>query len=143
MFPPSIHATGVRYRRRNGVSLDDVDLLPFPDALRDLLSSNPSNGQIMQEDLGSFEVHPGASQGQRNKILCQLIGSHMCEYGITPELPIWAQAWADHCQPPMDQADVVRTVTALIEKEQTKRSTIEQQHSAAPTAASKNVEITV
>ena len=144
VFPPSVHHTGFIYGWLNGLSPDDVDLEPFPAALGDLLTSAPSNGQmIMEDDSESLGTHIGANQGHRNRILCKLVGSHMMQHGITPELPALALAWGDRCQPPMDRADVVRTVTNLIEKEQAKRSAAEQQPAPAPSAASKDVQIRI
>lgn len=122
VFPPSIHASGVRYRWLDGLSPEDVELAAFPRALAELLNSPETNGDgemsfTMGSDRESLSTHPGSSQGERNKTLCRLVGAYLKAHGADADLPTLAMAWGKRCSPPMDDAEVFRVVTELADKE--------------------------
>ncbi len=129
VVPPSTHASGTRYEWLEGLSPSDVALASFPEALVSLVESpatannNGSGlGFIMGGDDNSdtLETHPGASDGSRNDELCRLIGRHIKAQGITADLPKFALAWGKRCQPPMDENRILKSVTAIVSKEQEK-----------------------
>jgi len=125
VFPPSVHASGVAYRWLDGLSPSDAPLSPFPEAIAQLIASpadgNGSGKFIMGADAdGDLASHPGATDGQRNKTLCQLVGSFLKANGPTAEIVPLAFAWGARCQPPYPEAEVLQTVQRLVTKEQSK-----------------------
>jgi hypothetical protein len=61
--------------------------------------------------------HPGASEGQRNATLCELVGRHLAQVG-TDRVADLALAWGRRCSPPMPEAQVVKSVESLVRKHQ-------------------------
>ncbi len=128
--PPSLHASGSRYQ---WTIPPDVPLAEPPPWLLEMLGcrgsdskgdKHNSNGVMLKvqpsaEDLAN---HPGIGEGQRNATLCKLVGVHLAR-GDDPEtIEPLALAWGERCSPPLEEAEVVRTLTSLAAKHQ--RTTI-------------------
>ena len=125
VFPPSIHASGVRYEWLVGLSPDDVEPQAFPQSLVDLLAppqadNNGSLAFVMADGESDLSTHPGASKGERNDTLCRLVGGYLQMNGPDSELPTLALAWAARCSPAFPTDDVLRIVSNLAGKEQSK-----------------------
>lgn len=125
VFPPSVHASGVRYEWLAGLSPADVELASFPECLVELLtqpqaSDSGSLDFVMSDGDNDLRTHPGASQGERNATLCRLVGAYLKVNGADAELPMLALAWATRCAPPFPSEDVLRIVANLASKEQAK-----------------------
>jgi hypothetical protein len=125
VFPPSVHASGVRYDWLADLSPDDVETAAFPDVLTELFSQPQTNGNgslefTMSDGDNDIRTHPGASQGERNATLCRLVGGYLKAHGADAELPTLALAWAARCTPAFPTDDVLRIVANLVSKEQAK-----------------------
>jgi len=126
--PPSLHASGSRYQ---WTIPPDVSLAEPPPWLLEMLGcrdsqsdTQNSNGVMLkvQPTTADLANHPGCGEGQRNAILCKLVGVHLAR-GDDPEtIEPLAMAWAERCSPPLEEAEVVRTLTSLAAKHQ--RTTI-------------------
>jgi hypothetical protein len=72
VLPPSMHHTGVRYQWIDGLSPDDVELQPLPEALVNLLW-NDDGGRALFTGKPSKPartiIHQGAGEGGRNESL--------------------------------------------------------------------------
>ncbi|MBX3437233.1 MAG: bifunctional DNA primase/polymerase [Planctomycetaceae bacterium] len=94
------------------------DCLPDPPQwlLQALQGTNGASPSI--EIPHGLRTHPGASEGHRNQALCHLVGMHLAEHGATTDLPQLALDWSRRCRPPMPDAQVTKSVEALIRKDQ-------------------------
>ena len=52
------------------------------------------------DDLSS---HPGSPEGERRKILCQLVGVHLARGDSEASIMALAKAWSEKCKPPFDE----------------------------------------
>ena len=131
VFPPSQHASGVRYQWLPGLSLDECEPAPFPDCLAELLDTperppEPTNGQMVfvMEDAGeTLENASGVGPGERNTKLCQLVGRYLAKHGPDERLVPLALEWNARCNPQKDEAEITKSVLALAEKEMSRVST--------------------
>lgn len=121
VVPPSLHASGQRYE---WTVPPDTPPAPTPPWLLEMANHRPapatttSTGLTLKVEHGTddFANHPGVGEGQRNAVLCKLIGVHLAR-GDDPEaIEGLAVAWAERCTPPMDEAEVVRTLNSLAAK---------------------------
>jgi hypothetical protein len=111
--PPSLHGSGRRYAWRRGRSLDDVDLAPMPEWLVELARADrPRRGHPLEywRDL----VRSGVAEGARNTTLASLAG-RLLWHGVDPDLVLelllcWNRV---RCRPPIDDAEVARTVASI------------------------------
>ena len=113
---PSNHASGNPYRWEREPT--KYDLEPAPTWLIEHVTTG-GNGQAIGSKLvmvGSLADQPGAEQGQRNALLCRLVGAYLDQHGVTNELLPLAIAWSERCDPPYPKEDVQRTVVALAKK---------------------------
>lgn len=69
---------------------------------------------VVAEDL-DIETHPGAGEGERNGLLCKLVGRYLAEYGPDENLLRLALAWNKRCKPPKGEAGIRKSVAALIQ----------------------------
>jgi AAA domain/Bifunctional DNA primase/polymerase, N-terminal len=125
VFPPSVHASGVRYEWLAGLSPDDVELATFPATLAELLTTTQTNDSdsldfVMGDGESDLRTHRGASEGERNATLCRLVGGYIKMNGPDADLPTLALAWAARCSPTFPDEDVLRIVANLASKEQSK-----------------------
>lgn len=137
VFPPSVHASGIRYEWLAGLSPDEIALAAFPTSLVELLS------QAQTKVTDSFEVamgsgendlrtHPGVNEGGRNDTLCRLVGVYLKTNGPDAELRELALAWGARCTPAFPGDDVLRIVANLVGKEQSKGVTPSSQAKLSP-----------
>ncbi len=108
------------------LSLEDCPKEQCPDWLLAFLSSGkapagPSgNGHAgsllfaLEHDLGT---HPGASAGERNGLLCKLVGAALASGQAPDEVMQQAIAWNRRCAPPKAEAGIRKSVQAIITKE--------------------------
>lgn len=80
--------------------------------------STGSGGLVFQvaEDTG-LAAHPGAGEGERNALLCKLVGAALAS-GIEPE-EVMQQAldWNKRCRPPKGAAGIRKSVKAIINRD--------------------------
>jgi hypothetical protein len=123
--PPSLHASGQRYE---WLVPPDKPLAEAPQWLLDMVNgrigtrcasaTSDSMTLTVQPATADLATHAGVGEGQRNATLCRLIGVHLAR-GDDPEaIEPLALAWAERCSPPMDQAEVLRTLNSLAAKHQ-------------------------
>jgi hypothetical protein len=128
--PPSVHASGQQYRWE---SPDDQPLAPAPDWLLQMLVTPPVHGSTSPAITATeatkpsrvLQVQPlpqdltnalGVPEGQRHSRLCQLVGRHLARGEDPSVVEIHALSWAATCDPPMDKAEVQKTVSTLATK---------------------------
>lgn len=119
--PPSLHASGHRYEWTVPPETPLADVPPWLLAMLGEASARPAKTtkcltltvQVSGEDL---ETHRGACEGQRNAVLCRLIGVHLARGDDPNDIEALALAWAERCSPPMDEAEVLRTLGSLAAK---------------------------
>ena len=110
---PSI-VSGKPYRWLTPLDCGPADLPEPPAWLMEILSPTPPSLSLeIPHDLRS---HPGSPEGQRNAALCELVGRHLANEGVTPDLPKLAEQWAARCSPPMPTAQLAKSVEGLIRK---------------------------
>lgn len=73
VFPPSLHASGVRYRWKYGFSPDDVGVAEIPEPLMQAVL-NKYGGGVQREPVSSI-LHKGASSGERHTSMVRIIAS--------------------------------------------------------------------
>lgn len=102
--------------------ISPFDVLPAPAADWILALAQKTNSITTSDESltltfdGDLATHPGADEGERNNVLCRLVGSHLAAHGIDNELVPLAVAWGARCHPPLDDSQVRRTVIGLAEK---------------------------
>jgi hypothetical protein len=72
----------------------------------------------MQPASLDLATHPGAGEGQRNAVLCKLVGAHLARGEDAEAIEPLALAWAERCTPPLEQNEVRRTLTSKATKHQ-------------------------
>lgn len=127
---PSLHASGQRYQWSVP---PDVPLADAPAWLMTMLVdarsasvgtpkpiTGKSNGVklTMQGTTTDLTTHSGVGEGERNATLCKLIGVHLARGEDVEGIEPLAMAWAEKCSPPLEQHEVVRTLTSLATKHQ-------------------------
>jgi putative DNA primase/helicase len=114
---PSVHVSGKRYRWI--VDPDAADLAVAPGWLIDFATGRESKAEsqatFVFEDL-DLRTAPGADEGDRNGMLCRLVGSHLAKEGVSPDLLALAIAWGRRCDPELSEAAVSKTVANLVAK---------------------------
>jgi hypothetical protein len=82
VFPPSLHASGVRYRWKYGYSPDEVDVAPIPDALMRAILNNSSTEVALRGPAAAI-LHKPAGEGERHSAMVRMI-ARMCIQMIDP-----------------------------------------------------------
>lgn len=80
--------------------------------------SNGSRSFVLRvvDDTG-LAVHPGTGEGERNAMLCKLVGAALAS-GIDPdEVMRDALAWNRRCTPPKDAAGIRKSVMTIIDRD--------------------------
>lgn len=140
--PPSIHASGNRY---DWILGPETPVASMPNWLVELVTPKPSddtkattanqtpapsvhngNGLIFtvpqaKEDLTN---HPGTPEGERNATLCRLVGVHLARREAIEDIQVKALEWSERCDPPLTDAEVIRTVNKLAGKHDSKTSVV-------------------
>lgn len=129
--PPSLHASGQRYEWLVPM---DTPLAELPAWLVTMLVQKPSDTTAttstsinttqltVQAPTDDLRTHPGVGEGQRNAVLCRLVGVHLARGDDPDDIAPLATAWANRCTPPLEEAEVKRTLSSLAAKH--RRSTI-------------------
>lgn len=119
------------------VSLNDCDKAECPEWLLNFLTEEKAspakpakapaqpkaissgNGSLIlqvAEDTG-LAAHPGTDEGERNALLCKLVGGALAS-GIEPaEVMAQALAWNQKCTPPKGAAGIRKSVKAIIDRD--------------------------
>jgi hypothetical protein len=123
---PSLHASGEKYAWLTPLETSLAE--PPPWLLPMLVGRTASAVQPMPSTNGvkltvqatgeDFATHPGVGEGQRNALLCRLIGVHLARGDDPDEIETLARAWAERCTPPLDESEVIRTLNSLATKHQ-------------------------
>jgi archaellum biogenesis ATPase FlaH len=120
VVPPSQNASGAY---RWDISPLDFEPSDAPDWILGLVTE--SGGIQKNSDIGDglsfscshdLESHPGSSEGNRNRTLCQLVGTHLVTNGLNNDLIPLAVAWGERCTPAYPAKSVRKTVMGLAEK---------------------------
>jgi Bifunctional DNA primase/polymerase, N-terminal/Primase C terminal 1 (PriCT-1) len=100
VVPPSLHASGDRYRWKDGQTLSDLPLATLPDGWLKYLASKPSP---KASERGAGKV----GEGSRNSTLTQLAGS-MRRWGASASTIVAALHVHnnDACDPPLEESEV-------------------------------------
>lgn len=117
LCPPSDHKSGTPYRWERPATKYDLEPAPF--WLIDLVTGGDASGNSSGPAMvmtGSLDDQPGAGKGQRNDMLCRLVGGYLRENGADGKLFDQAIAWGNRCQPPMPEGQVRKSVMALAQK---------------------------
>ncbi len=120
--PPS---RGVKGRWSWIRSIFEHDLREPPQYILNLTDGKKAVGDdgsgLMFTFEGDLRTHPGAREGERNKLLCKLAGYHLLEHGADNLLQLSLE-WGSRCRPPMPPAQVQKTIVGLVEKHYRKES---------------------
>jgi hypothetical protein len=139
--PPSLHASGQYYEWL--VSPDDTPLAEAPEwllvklgvrganATPSLSVAGKSDGVKLTMQPASVDLrnHPGVGEGERNAMLCKLVGVHLARGDDAEEIEPLALEWSERCSPPMDEEEVLRTLSSLATKHQ-RTSSVSTVHDA-------------
>jgi hypothetical protein len=105
VLPPSIHKSGARYKW-----IREVEMLPFPKELLDMISKDKSSGLSEQDWEKTIE------RGARDDELTRRTGKLFRAGLPAAEILSMMQAWnVKHCDPPLPQSQV-RKIVGSIEK---------------------------
>jgi hypothetical protein len=120
--PPSVHASGRRYRWADYLGIEDVPLAPCPAWLLELLQPVKRQGLARSVDDWRRLVSEGVTEGQRNDSIAALAGHLLRKYVdplITLELCL---AWNRvKCRPPLPDDEVAVTVDSVARLELKRR----------------------
>lgn len=135
--PPSLHASGGRYRWEVGT---DEPVADAPGWLVALAAGKPSPGDtsagagrarnplipspvatptvglVVQPGTADLTNSPGVGEGGRHARLCQLVGVHVARGEREEQVEALALAWVGTCDPPMSEAEVLKTVRGIAGK---------------------------
>jgi hypothetical protein len=111
-IPPTENGNGKSYTFVPGMSFDDVQPLPFPEALKRYLLSSPNLNKYK-------DASSGAVKGERNQTLTQYIGQILKQYqGMTlNECTNMAYGWNRNNRPPLKALELERTVKSIWESD--------------------------
>ncbi len=113
VVPPSIHPTGRRYRWKPGHAPGQVALAPLPVWLEvPRFAEDGPRGRPV--DYWRELVREGVREGRRNATIASFTG-HLLWHGVDPDVAMELMlAWNRvRCQPPLDDAEVIRTVRSI------------------------------
>lgn len=116
VLPPSNHYSGKNYRWLEGFRPLCCDPAPFPDCLRELFAANSLKQPTSSIKKRTLASHPGEEEGQRHETLCELVGRHLRQNGVTDDLTQLAEEWAKRCKPPLPPKEVAKVVSDLSAK---------------------------
>lgn len=111
VFPPSLHASGVRYRWKYGYSPDDVDVAEIPPAfMQEIL--RVGNREEAREPATAY-LHKDIGDGERHNVMCRLIAGVLIKM-LDPHDPreqqdtlaVCRSINLTQCKPPLEDAEV-------------------------------------
>lgn len=110
VFPPSLHASGVRYRWKYGYSPDDVDVAQIPESLMQAVLNKYSSEP--REPVSAI-LHKGASHGDRHTSMVRIVASTLVKM-INPhdaqeqqDTLLMAKALNQSiCEPPLGEKEI-------------------------------------
>ncbi len=110
--PPSLHASGERYRWERPPEV--YRLAPLPDWLRQMPAPEPAHQRGRTLAQWRTLVSEGVAEGERNNTMASLTG-HLLWHGVDPEVALqlllsWNQT---RCRPPLEPEEVARTVRSI------------------------------
>lgn len=119
--PPSLHISGRRYAWAAGCAPDELQSAALPSWILELLVTPASSSARGSSDWRGL-VTAGAREGKRNVAITKLSG-HLLRHYVDPRVAHeLLQAWnAARCDPPLDPAEVTRTVASIARKELRRR----------------------
>jgi hypothetical protein len=123
VLPPSVHITGNRYEWQLGCAPRELSLAPLPPSIAAALNE-PTKQTVTGSDwvtLASTDV----VEGGRNSTIARFAG-HLLRHYVDPLVAVeLLLAWnATRCKPPLDHAEVVRTINSIAGAELRRRSQI-------------------
>jgi hypothetical protein len=128
--PPSLHASGHRYRwdTETGLAPGQCPLAPLPVALR---QQGRSRARV-QARVNLETIRQGVAEGARNDTLTRFAGS-LLGRGFPPEdaLALCLAVNATYCAPPLHEGEVAKIVASIASREAQKRS-LEGANGGAP-----------
>lgn len=112
VFPPSLHASGVRYRWKLGFSPEEVDVSPIPDAFLQAILASSGREQASKPPATEI-LHKGAGEGDRHLSMVRFIAGEAVKM-LDPHDPreqqntlIMAKAVnMTQCRPPLSDQEV-------------------------------------
>ncbi len=111
--PPSVHPTGKRYRWVKGGGPDEVPPTALPSWLRQRLDpTEQRTGHTLV--YWRALLRNGVVEGERNNTIASITG-HLLWHGVDPDVALELMlCWnRDRCRPPLDDAEVARTVQSI------------------------------
>lgn len=151
--PPSAHASGGMYalNAEDGEDVNDadawvIDMILNPKPKKQVAVEMPAvaaaNPMVMALSAGSPDLRtsPGVGEGQRHDTLCKLAGVQLARGEDGARVEADAQEWGKTCNPPMDPAEVTRTVRSIAAKHATATATAITVVPTIPATAADDVE---
>ena len=120
ILPPSLHISGHRYAWQHGCAPDELPLAPLPASIAAALE------QPKQVTVGNDWAALACAdvvEGGRNTTIAKFAG-HLLRHYVDPRVALeLLLAWnATRCEPPLDHAEVVRTINSIAGAELRRRS---------------------
>jgi hypothetical protein len=138
VLPPSIHRSGRPYSWEKGLAPWKVEPAQAPAWLVELAKADASDVSVRRSRTLTLEPglagHPGASDGERNRKLCELVGAELDAGRDVEAVLEEALAWNERCSPPEAEKAVVAAVMSLAKKEANKNKQTTPPKEAPPGA---------
>lgn len=108
--PPSVHASGKPYQWERSPEI--CGLAPLPEWLRETTQDQSCSGHPFSH--WRRQLREGVVEGERHNTIVSLAG-HLLRRGVEPEvITELLLTWnTTRCRPPLEQEEVVRTVTSI------------------------------
>ena len=148
VIPPSVHHTGRKYEWVPGKSPFEIDVAQAPQWIIDLVSikgkdTNSPNApkENKSQKVTAKEMKEKVTEGGRNNQLTRLMGSMIARTDMSLEVALGAALSMNETQfdPPLDENEVIRTVTSVWEIEQRKKDQRERKQMDAEEMAPVNL----
>jgi putative DNA primase/helicase len=118
--PPSLHASGVRYRwdSENGLGIDDLDPVPLPQPYVDVLKNGRPHGEVvtLRDDWVALLTQP-ILDGTRNDNVFSIAYGLLCEGLSSDSAAAIVLALNGHlCRPPLTETEVRSVVASAMKR---------------------------
>lgn len=122
VIPPSIHHTGRKYEWIDGKTPFDMDIAQAPQWIVDMVTLNKTE-KPKSTKVSAKEMKSKVDEGGRNNQLARLMGSMIARTDMSLEVALGAGLSMNETQfdPPLDESEVIKTVTSVWEIEQRKK----------------------